>query len=115
MPASSARETGADFVIAVLVDDPLKPIKSEHFRTLGGIVSRMSDIVLAVNDEHQLKFADIVINPDVSDILVSSKKHQDYKRAIAAGEAAAIRALPAIRKTLGLTPNSVAETSLMQN
>lgn len=111
LPASSARETGADFVIAVLVDDPLKPIKSERFRTLGGIVSRMSDIVLAVNDEHQLKFADIIINPDVSDILVGSKKLQDYKRAIAAGEAAANKSLPSIRKTLGLTTNSVAETT----
>lgn len=102
LPASSARDTGADVVIAVLVDEPLRVLPEKEFRTYKGIASRLGDIVLAVTDEHQLQFADVIINPDVSGIPILSDKPGDVQRAIRAGEAAARKAIPVIRRKMGL-------------
>lgn len=102
LPASSARDTGADVVIAVLVDEPLREMEAKDFNSFRGIANRMGDIILAVTDEHQLQFADVIVNPDVSNITVLSDKPEDVVRAIRAGEEAARLALPAIRRKMGL-------------
>ncbi len=111
LPASAARDTGANVVIGVLVDQPLGPVPTDNFRHLRGVANRLADIVLAVNDERQLQFADIVISPDLAGIPVLSRRKKDEERAIKAGELAARKALPAIYKKLGLsdpTADSVA-------
>jgi len=100
LPCSSAKETGADVVIGVLVDEPLKPIEPKKFKHLTGIASRLTDIILAVSDERQLEFADVVINPDVSGVEVLSKDPADVTKAAEAGELATEKAIPAILKKL---------------
>lgn len=100
MPASAARDTGADIVIAVLVDEPLKELPPKKFRKLSAIVSRLGDVMLGVSDARQMPFADIIINPDVSGIPVVKGKPADAERAIKAGEEATKKALPLIRKSL---------------
>jgi len=100
MPASAARDTGADIVIAVLVDEPLKDLPAKRFRKLGAIVSRLGDVMLGVSDARQMPFADIIINPDVSGIPVVKGKPEDARRAIRAGEEATRKAIPIIRKRL---------------
>ncbi len=114
LPARAARESGAKVVIGVLVDEPLKVIPKDRYKKFKNVAFRISDIVLAVNDEHQLPFADIVINPDVSGIPVFSKNPKDVDLAILAGEKAARRAMPAIKKALGLpyTEPTVAEQKI---
>lgn len=102
MPASAARDTGADVVIAVLVDEPLKELPAKRFRKLSAIVSRLGDVMLGVSDARQMPFADIIINPDVSGIPVVKGKPADAKRAIKAGEDATSKALPIIKKRLSL-------------
>lgn len=115
LPASAARDTGANVVIAVLVDEPLKVLPKETFRKLKGIGGRLADVVLAVTDEHQLQFSDVVVNPDVSGIPVLSKDPRDVKKAVIAGEAAARKALPAIRARLGIpAPQVAGETPVPQ-
>lgn len=111
LPASAARDTGADVVIAVLVDDPLRTISEKKMRHYRKVTERLADIVLAVTDEHQLQFADIVIAPDVSGISIFSKNQDDVGRAMAAGEAAARKALPLIRKKMNLPEMQLSETS----
>lgn len=106
LPASSARDTGAEVVIAVVVDEPLRELPEKDFTTFKGITTRLGDIVLAVTDEHQLQFADIVINPDVSGIPILSNDPQDTEKAIKAGEAATLKALPLIRKKMGMPEGS---------
>lgn len=101
LPASAAKDTGADVVIAVLVDEPLRQMPPDRFRHLKGIANRLADVVLAISDERQLQFADIVINPDCSGIPVIANHPEDVQIAIKAGEDAAKRALPEIRKRLG--------------
>ncbi len=100
MPASAARDTGADVVIAVLVDEPLKEVPPKKFRKLSAIVSRLGDVMLAVADARQMPFADIIINPDVSGIPVVKGEPEDAERAIKAGEEATRKALPLIKKRL---------------
>lgn len=106
LPASAARDTGAGFVIAILVDEPLQVLPAKQFLRLKNIASRLSDIVLAIADERQLQFADIVINPDVSSIPILSNEPQDVGRAVKAGELAALKALPILRQKLHLPDKS---------
>lgn len=100
LPAFAARESGANLVVAVLVDEPLQSEPPQTFFKLKAIAMRQADVVLAINDEHQLQYADIVINPDVSGIPILSNNPEDARRAMLAGEKAAEKALPEIRKRL---------------
>jgi len=102
LPASAARDTGADIVIAVLVDEPIKVLPPSTFQHLHGIAQRLTDIMLAVSDSRQLPFADIVITPDVSKMSILKSTAPHTRRAIASGAAAADKALPAIRKLLNI-------------
>ncbi len=110
LPASAARDTGADLVIAVVVDDSLRKVSEKALRHFRAVGERQADIVLAVTDEHQLQFADIVISPDVSGISIFSKNDDDIRRAIEAGETAARKAVPLIRQKMKLP----AETQLSE-
>lgn len=100
LPASAARDTGADIVIAVLVDEPLRKLPATHFRHLRGIAGRLGDVMLAVADARQLPFADVIINPDVRGLPVLNGSADDARKAILAGEMATRKALPDINKTL---------------
>ena len=100
LPAFAARESGANIVVAVLVDEPLQIQPPQTFFKYKAITMRQADVVLAINDEHQLQYADIVINPDVSGIPILSDNPEDARRAIIAGEKAAEKALPELRKRL---------------
>lgn len=102
LPASAAKDTGADVVVAVLVDEPLKELPKERFYKYKNVAARLADVVLAVTDEHQLQFADVIINPDVSGIPILSDEPEDIAKAIKAGEEAARTALPRLRKKMGL-------------
>ncbi len=102
LPARAARDTGAGLVIAVLVDEPLQPVPAKNFTRMKNIASRISDIVLSITDERQLQYADVIINPNVSSIDVLSKDPADVQRAITAGELAARKALPELRRRLHL-------------
>ncbi len=106
LPASAAKDTDADIVIAVLVDEPMRELPNEAFYKYKAITNRMADVILGVADEHQLQFADIIINPDVSGISVLSQDPNDTAKAIKAGEAAARKAIPAIRKKMALPEDS---------
>lgn len=112
LPASSARDTGADVVLAVLVDEPLRKLPEKTFYTYKGVAQRLADIVLAVTDEHQLQFANIVVNPDVSGIPILGDNRENVIKAIRAGELAARKALPEIRKQLNLDASTrIVDTS----
>lgn len=115
LPASAARDTGAEVVVAVLVDEPLRKVPEKCFRHYRAVTERLTDIVLAVTDEQQLQFADIVIRPDVRGISIFSKKRKDIERALKAGEIAAEKALPLIRKKMNLPQiTQITETSRSQ-
>lgn len=102
MPASAARDTGADIVIAILVDEPLRSLPAKRFQKLSGIIGRLGDVMLAVADARQLPFADVIINPDVSGLPVINGDADDARKAIRSGEVATRKALPEILKRLAV-------------
>ncbi len=100
LPASAARDTGADIVIAVLVDEPLRELPATQFRKISGIIGRLGDVMLAVADARQLPFADVIINPDVSGLPVLNGSADDARKAVLAGEMATRKAMPEIKKRM---------------
>jgi NTE family protein len=102
LPVKQARELGADIVIAVNVDGPLKPVAQDTFRHLGTVENRTAVFFLTKVDEEQGKAADVLICPDTADVSVLSMSIADADKAILAGENAAEAALPQIRQALQL-------------
>jgi NTE family protein len=100
LPACAARDSGADLVIAVVADEPLQPVSAERFTHMRNIAIRTADIVLAVNDDHQIPFADVIIYPDVHSIPVLTNNPEYVRRAIKAGELAGERAIPTILRLI---------------
>lgn len=100
VPTVSARQFNADIVIAVPVDEAIKPVDIKKFTSVRAVANRVTSIVLSVVDAHHIQLADYSVIPDVSNIAVLSKKHEDLIRAIAAGEEAATAALPKIKELI---------------
>ncbi len=94
LPVEAIREFQPDFIIAVLT---MRQLETPG-RSLVDFVSRSIDLMGIRGVERAKGMADVVIEPDVSGFL-----HSDFARVkelIAAGESAAVRALPLIRERL---------------
>ena len=103
LPVEQARQLGADFVIAVDVDEKIETATAKSFhRNLGKIGSRVLSIMLAKIDETQKAQANLSIQPNVTGISLLSKKVADGNRAMVAGEIAAKDALPELKLKLTL-------------
>lgn len=100
MPTYPARATGADIVIALDADDPVKPIEPKQLKSLRFYANRIASIVVAELDERHRQAADLVLEPDVGGIQLLSRHRADILKAISEGEKVATAALPAIRKLL---------------
>jgi len=100
VPVDQAKLMGADFIIAVPVNETLNPEKRDHFRGLGTVARRIEKIFLTETDQPQLDRADVVIHPHTDGIDILSTSTRDADRAIDAGEEAARVALPEIKKKL---------------
>jgi NTE family protein len=100
VPVNHVREMGADFVIAVDIDETLKEIPLKQFRGLGSMARQALKIQLATFDSPNSKKADVYIHPDTTGIhLVSFNKH-DAEAGLQAGIAAARAAMPELKKKL---------------
>lgn len=107
VPVNHVREMGADFVIAVDIDEQLKDAPLKKFRALGSMARQALRIQLATFDLPNRKNSDVFINPDTTGINLVSFKKSDGKRGIEAGIAAAREAMPEIKRKLaeiGITP-----------
>jgi len=100
VPVDQAKLMGADFIIAVPVNERLNPEKRDHFRGLGTVARRIEKIFLADTDQPQLDRADVVIHPHTDGIDILSTSTRDADKAIDAGEEAAREAMPEIKKKL---------------
>ncbi|MBS1997286.1 MAG: patatin-like phospholipase family protein [Cyanobacteria bacterium SZAS LIN-2] len=100
VPVDEAKAMGADFVIAVPVNERLNPETRDHFRRMGSVARQIEKIFLTKTDGPQLNRANVVIHPLTDGIDVLSTSSRDAHRAIHAGEAAALKALPEIRAKL---------------
>ena len=100
VPVSHIREMGADFIIAVDIDEQLKDVPLSKFRGVGSMARQALRIQLSTFDLPNRKNADIFINPDTTGINLVSFKKGDGKRGIDAGITAARAAMPEIKRKL---------------
>lgn len=100
LPVKQCRQLGADFVIAVNIDEPFHAVPLQDLTKVGSMARRMLKWELHDLDLPQAMLADVTIHPDTSGISLISRKKSDAKRGVEAGEAAAKEALPTIRKKL---------------
>ncbi len=101
LPTQQVRDMGADIVIAVDIDERIDELPMSEFEKLGSVAHRVICLHLAKVDQESLRQASIVIHPDVNGIRMVSTKRKDAKTAVAAGVAAAEKALPEILKLVG--------------
>lgn len=106
LPVKQVRDMGADFVIAINIDQPFKEEPLDTFRKPGSIARRMINWDLHVIDAPQAALADVTIHPDTSGISLVSRRKSDARRAVLAGEEAARKALPLIKEKLESYLNS---------
>lgn len=111
LPVKQCRSMGADFVVAVNIDEPFEAVPLSTFKKPGSMTKRMVSWALFDLDEPQAALADVTIHPNTAGISLISTRRSDAIRGIKAGEEAAIAALPLIKKKLreiGVVPNSQA-------
>lgn len=100
VPTIQARESGADIVISVNVDERLQDIQEVDLRKATPFGNRVVSILLAELDGHHANFADIEIHPKLTPMPLYSRRAKDAVRAIRAGEIAAEEMVPQIRMML---------------
>lgn len=100
VPVSHVREMGADFVIAVDIDESLKETPLKTFRGLGSMARQALRIQLATFDISNAQKAEVFIHPDTTGINLVSFKKSDGETGYEAGVAAARAAMPELKKKL---------------
>jgi len=96
VPVTTAREAGADVVVAVSVERPLHT--DGPLKTAQEICERANEVTFAHLARHEMKGADIIIHPDVGDM-----NWADFSRGadvIDKGKDAAIAAVETTRRTI---------------
>lgn len=105
VPTFSAKGMGADYIIAVNVDEKIEKIDRKQIDSYTELVNRLSSIIIYLRDKELLKQANLVIQPDVSGISVLSVEKDDYIAAVKAGEEAARKSLPQLKKAFAARDN----------
>ena len=100
LPVKQCRELGADIVIAVNIDPAFEKMQKEDFRKFGSMTKRTVSWSIYDPDRFQNDLADICIHPDVGQVSLISTRRSDARDCLKAGEEAAEKALPAVRKLL---------------
>lgn len=100
LPTHYAQATGADVVIAVPVDAPIRHKDKQVFTSIRNVAGRVVDIIEAEIDKHRWKKAELVIYPEVADTPGMTKDPAIVRKTIAAGESAATKELPRIKTLL---------------
>ena len=102
LPVQTAREMGADIVIAVNVGTPL--LKREKLNGVLGVSSQMLSILTEQNVQaslDSLKATDILISPDLGDF--STGDFDDLPKIVPLGEAAARKVAERLARALDST------------
>ena len=100
IPVGEAKKMGADIVIAVDVDSKLETTTPQDFKSFEAVITRVITIGLKAQSENILDKADIVIKPDLKGIGILDLDNKNLEEAIKAGEEAAIKKIPEIKKRI---------------
>ncbi len=100
LPTNCAQLTGADLIIAVPADSPIRTVQKREFRSLRALTMRVTDIMEVEIDKHRWEDADLVIYPDVAGTPAITKDPEIIRNTILAGEKAATEALPRLKNLI---------------
>lgn len=99
LPTAPAEATGA-IVLAVRLHGYTEKESRNKFDTTLEFADRVTSILMASVEEKSITSADILIEPKVEKFDLGAFKREEMLEAIAAGETAALAALPDIRRVL---------------
>jgi len=97
LPTEVAEAPGAPAVMAVRLQAYLEKVDQKEYDTVMDYGDRVSSILLSEIENNAVNRADILIEPKIPWMKMSSFKREELKSAIEAGEIAARKALPKIR------------------
>lgn len=100
LPVKQCRQLGADFVVAVNIDETFHPVPKKTFRKATSVADRMIRWGLYDIDRPQAEMADFVIHPDVDGISLISTSKKDAHRAVENGEKAARASIAELKAKL---------------
>jgi NTE family protein len=100
LPTPHVKALGADFIIAVDIDQRVEKAPLTNFRVPGAVAKQAITIDLQDMDRRLGKLADFTIHPCTNGIALISRKKEDAVRGIEAGEQAAREALPELKRKL---------------
>jgi NTE family protein len=103
LPTNCAKLTGADLIIAVPADAPIRRVQKRKFTSLRNLTVRVIDIMESELDSRRWQQANVVISPDVAETPAITKNAGIITTTINNGEAAATTALPKIKALLART------------
>ena len=114
LPVNHVREMGADFIIAVNIDEHLREVPLKTFRKAGSVSKQALKIQLYNIDKKANEIADITIHPNTDGISLISRNSKDGNRGLASGIEAARQAMPEIKRKLallGITPTRMVKAN----
>lgn len=114
LPVNHVREMGADFIIAVNIDEDLEPVPLKTFRKAGSVSTQALKIQLYNIDKVPHETADLTIHPNTNGISLISASKKDGNRGLLAGVEAARKAMPELKRKLaaiGITPTKMVKAN----
>jgi len=102
LPTDVAEAAGAPVVVAVKLHSYLEEVPRKEFDTMTDYADRITSILMAEIEGQGVSKADVVIEPKVQFMKLRSFNRESMAKAIAAGEEAARKELPAIKKRLSM-------------
>lgn len=97
LPTEIAEAQGAPVVVAVRLQAYLEKVDQKEYETIMDYCDRVSSILLSEIENKAVDKADILIEPKIPWMKMSSFKRKELESAIEAGEIATRKALPKIR------------------
>jgi NTE family protein len=114
LPVNHVREMGADFIIAVNIDEDLEEVPLKTFRKAGSVSTQALKIQLYNIDKKANETADLTIHPNTNGISLISAHKKDGNRGLLAGVEAARKAMPELKRKLaeiGITPTKMVKAN----
>jgi len=97
LPTEIAKADGAPIVVAVRLQAYLEKVDQKQYDTIMNFGDRISSILLAEIENKAVAQSDVLIEPKMPWMKMSSFKPEELKSAIKAGEIAALKVLPQIQ------------------
>ena len=109
LPADLSKTVGAHVDVAVKLHSYLEKSEYEDYANLTDYADRITSVIMAEVESTEVKFADVLIEPEVHYVSMHTFDKKTIQAAIKAGEEAAEKMLPQIRSKMNLSTTAHAK------